>query len=117
MYSEEDFASRPEFTDPEILRTNLASVILRMASLRLGDINKFPFVQPPEQRSIRDGVLLLHELGALAEESSEDGSPRLTPIGRDLALIPVDPRMARMLVEANKLGSLYPCLLYTSRCV
>lgn len=111
LYSEEDFASRPEFTDPEILRTNLASVILRMASLRLGDINKFPFVQPPEQRSIRDGVLLLHELGALAEESSEDGSPRLTPIGRDLALIPVDPRMARMLVEANKLGALYPVMV------
>ncbi|MFP7364673.1 ATP-dependent RNA helicase HrpA [Corynebacterium callunae] len=111
LYSEEDFASRPEFTDPEILRTNLASVILRMASLRLGDINEFPFVQPPEQRSIRDGILLLHELGALAEDSAEDGSPRLTSIGRDLALIPVDPRMARMLVEANKLGALYPVMV------
>lgn len=111
LYSEEDFESRPEFTDPEILRTNLASVILRMASLRLGDINDFPFVQVPEQRSIRDGLLLLHELGALAEEAAEDGSPKLTAIGRDIANIPVDPRMARMLVEAQKLGALHPVMV------
>ncbi|GAB3590980.1 ATP-dependent RNA helicase HrpB [Corynebacterium faecale] len=111
LYSEEDFLSRPEFTDPEILRTNLASVILRMASLRLGDINDFPFVQVPEQRSIRDGLLLLHELGALAEDAAEDGSPKLTPIGRDIATIPVDPRMARMLVEANTLGALHPVMV------
>ncbi|WP_293951193.1 ATP-dependent RNA helicase HrpA [uncultured Corynebacterium sp.] len=111
LYSEEDFESRPEFTDPEIVRTNLASVILRMASLRLGDINDFPFLQVPEQRSIRDGLLLLHELGALAEEAAEDGSPKLTPTGRDIANIPVDPRMARMLVEAQKLGALHPVMV------
>lgn len=111
LYSEEDFQSRPEFTDPEIIRTNLASVILRMASLRLGDISDFPFVQAPEQRAVRDGLLLLHELGALAEDAAEDGSPQLTPVGRDLAQIPVDPRMARMLVEANRLGALHPVMI------
>ncbi|WIM69915.1 ATP-dependent RNA helicase HrpA [Corynebacterium suedekumii] len=105
LYSEEDFLSRPEFTDPEILRTNLASVILQMALMRLGDITEFPFVQPPENRAIRDGLLLLHELGALAEQE-KDGQPVLTPVGRDIARIPVDPRMARMLVEANRLGVL-----------
>ncbi|ALC06115.1 ATP-dependent RNA helicase HrpA [Corynebacterium deserti GIMN1.010] len=111
LYSEDDFLSRPEFTDPEILRTNLASVILRMASLRLGDINDFPFVQPPEQRAIRDGLLLLHELGALTDDTNSDGSPQLTSIGRDLANIPVDPRMARMLVEANALGCLHSVMV------
>lgn len=105
LYSEDDFLSRPEFTDPEILRTNLASVILQMALMRLGDIAEFPFVQPPENRAIRDGLLLLHELGALAEQE-KDGQPSLTPVGRDIARIPVDPRMARMLVEANRLGVL-----------
>jgi len=105
LYSEEDFNSRPEFTDPEILRTNLASVILQMALMRLGDIAEFPFVQAPENRAIRDGLLLLHELGALTDEE-RDGQPVLTQIGRDIARIPVDPRMARMLVEANRLGEL-----------
>lgn len=105
LYSREDFDSRPEFTDPEILRTNLASVILQMALMRLGDIAEFPFVQPPENRAIRDGLLLLHELGALTDEE-RDGQPVLTQTGRDIARIPVDPRMARMLVEANRLGEL-----------
>ena len=105
LYSEEDFESRPEFTDPEILRTNLASVILQMTMMRLGDINEFPFVQPPEKRAVRDGLLLLHELGALTSGEKE-GLPVLTPVGQDLARIPVDPRMARMLVEANRLGCL-----------
>ncbi|MBV7293290.1 ATP-dependent RNA helicase HrpA [Corynebacterium sp. TAE3-ERU16] len=106
LYSEEDFTTRPEFTDPEILRTNLASVILQMASLRLGDIADFPFIQAPDDRSVRDGLLLLHELGALAE-GEDNGAPELTPVGRQLARIPVDPRMARMLVEAEKLGCLH----------
>ncbi len=106
LYSEEDFASRPEFTDPEILRTNLASVILQMISLRLGDIAEFPFVQPPEPKAVRDGLLLLHELGALEPEKEKDGLPVLTGTGRHLARIPVDPRMARMLVEAHTSGCL-----------
>ncbi|AKK11282.1 ATP-dependent RNA helicase HrpA [Corynebacterium uterequi] len=103
LYSEEDFASRPEFTDPEILRTNLASVILQMISLRLGAVEDFPFVQPPEAKAVRDGLLLLRELGALTPEESH-GLPVLTRIGRDLARLPVDPRMARMLVEADRRG-------------
>ncbi|MDO5507040.1 MAG: ATP-dependent RNA helicase HrpA [Corynebacterium casei] len=105
LYSEEDFESRPEFTDPEILRTNLASVILQMVSLRLGAIEEFPFVQPPEAKSIRDGLMVLHELSAL-QDTEDEGLPKLTEIGQDLARIPVDPRMARMLVEAQKLGAL-----------
>lgn len=106
LYSEDDFNSRPEFTDPEILRTNLASVILQMISLRLGNITAFPFIQPPEHKAVRDGLVLLDELGALEESSASKDEPRLTTIGRDLARIPVDPRMARMLVEANTLGVL-----------
>ncbi|WKD57521.1 ATP-dependent RNA helicase HrpB [Corynebacterium capitovis DSM 44611] len=105
LYSEENFAARPAFTDPEILRTNLASVILTMISLRLGDISDFPFIQPPSPKSIRDGLALLHELGAITDEE-HDGAPALTPIGRDVARIPVDPKMGRMLVEANRLGVL-----------
>ena len=105
LYSEENFLSRPEFTDPEILRTNLASVILQMINLRLGDITEFPFVQPPDHKAVRDGLLLLHELGAISDKENHD-APTLTSIGRDLARIPVDPRMARMLVEANRLGVL-----------
>ncbi len=106
LYSEDDFNSRPEFTDPEILRTNLASVILQMISLRLGNITAFPFIQPPEHKAVRDGLVLLDELGALEGSSASKDEPRLTTIGRDLARIPVDPRMARMLVEANTLGVL-----------
>lgn len=110
LYSEQDFLSRPEFTDPEILRTNLASVILHMISLRLGDIADFPFVQAPEPKAVRDGLLLLHELGAL-EGKEKDGLPVLTRTGRDLARIPVDPRMARMLVEANSSGCLHDVMV------
>ena len=97
LYEAEDFAARPEFTEPEILRTNLASVILQMTALGLGDVAAFPFIDPPEARSIRDGVLLLEELGALA-----DG--RLTKLGRRLARLPVDPRLGRMVLAAETLG-------------
>ena len=103
LYSEEDFESRPEFTDPEILRTNLASVVLQMISLRLGAIEKFPFVQPPEHKAIRDGINLLTELQAIEQKKDE---LELTEIGRQLARIPVDPRFARMLVEANNNSAL-----------
>ncbi|KAA0105635.1 ATP-dependent RNA helicase HrpA [Mycolicibacterium sp. P1-5] len=98
LYSEEDFAGRPRYTDPEILRTNLAAVILQMAALQLGDIENFPFLDPPEQRSIRDGVQLLQELGAF------DATGVITDIGRRLAQLPVDPRLARMIVQADTEG-------------
>lgn len=104
LYSEEDFLSRPAFTDPEILRTNLAQVILQMASLKLGEIQDFPFLQAPDTKSIRDGLLLLHELDAL--EQRDAPQPVLTPIGKQLARIPLDPRLARMLIEAEQLGVL-----------
>ena len=97
LYSEEDFEGRPEFTDPEILRTNLASVILQMASLGLGDIARFPFVEPPDRRNVTAGVQLLEELGAL-----RDG--KLSKVGRRLARLPIDPRLARMILEAERLG-------------
>jgi ATP-dependent helicase HrpA len=97
LYSEEDFESRPEFTDPEILRTSLASVILQMAAARLGDIRKFPYLDPPDPRAITDGVRLLEELNAL------DGD-RLTETGRQMARLPVDPRIARMIIESGKQG-------------
>ncbi len=95
LYSDEDFAARPEFTEPEILRTNLASVILQMTNLGLGDLTRFPFIDPPDRRNVTDGVKLLEELGAL------DGRA-LTPLGRQLAQLPVDPRLGRMVVEADK---------------
>src|SRR5215207_9947538 len=98
LYAEEDFAERPRFTDPEILRTSLAAVILRMAALELGDIEAFPFLDPPDRRQVRDGVRLLQELGAL------DAEQRLTPLGRRLARLPVDPRFGRMVLEADRLG-------------
>ncbi|EKX62618.1 ATP-dependent RNA helicase HrpA [Streptomyces ipomoeae] len=103
LYSEEDFDARPEFTDAEILRTNLASVILQMTAAGLGDIEKFPFIDPPDHRNIRDGVQLLQELGAL-DPAQKDVRKRLTPMGRKLAQLPVDPRLARMVVEADKNG-------------
>jgi ATP-dependent helicase HrpA len=103
LYSEEDFESRPEFTDAEILRTNLASVILQMTAAGLGDIEKFPFIDPPDHRNIRDGVQLLQELGALDPET-KDRRKRLTPLGRQLAQLPVDPRLARMVMEADRNG-------------
>src|SRR5690606_4474453 len=98
LYSEDDFERRPEFTDPEILRTGLAAVILQMLELRLGDIREFPFLTPPDSRGIADGLELLRELGAI------DAEQRITRIGRDLARLPVDPRFGRMLVEAGRHG-------------
>jgi ATP-dependent helicase HrpA len=107
LYSEEDFGSRPEFTEPEILRTNLASVILSMTALGLGDVSRFPFVDPPDQRNVRAGVQLLEELGALQEG-------RLTALGRQLVALPVDPRLARMVIEADRRGCLREVLVITA---
>ena len=113
LYSEEDFNSRPEFTDPEILRTNLAAVILQMIAIGVvrepGDISRFPFVQPPASRAINDGVNLLRELGALTERPRRKGrdgnnSATLTAIGRAMAAFPVDPRLARMIIEGGRRG-------------
>ncbi|MGH3446046.1 MAG: ATP-dependent RNA helicase HrpA [Nocardioidaceae bacterium] len=124
LYSEQDFEGRAEFTDPEILRTNLAAVILQMTSLGLGDIARFPFVEPPDTRSVQAGVQLLDELGALTTAPARGkrrgrrttpssnasrgsgGKPRLTAIGRQLVRLPVDPRLGRMLVEAGRNGCL-----------
>ncbi|MEU1089125.1 ATP-dependent RNA helicase HrpA [Streptomyces sp. NPDC005892] len=103
LYSEDDFLTRPEFTDAEILRTNLASVILQMTAAGLGEIEKFPFIDPPDHRNIRDGVQLLQELGALDPEE-KDARKRLTPLGRKLSQLPVDPRLARMVIEADRNG-------------
>ncbi|MET9392036.1 ATP-dependent RNA helicase HrpA [Streptomyces sp. NPDC006624] len=103
LYSEDDFETRPEFTDAEILRTNLASVILQMTAAGLGDIEKFPFIDPPDHRNIRDGVQLLQELGAL-DPAQKDPRKRLTDTGRKLAQLPVDPRLARMVLEADRNG-------------
>ncbi|WP_411373662.1 ATP-dependent RNA helicase HrpA [Arthrobacter sp. MPF02] len=112
LYSEEDFDSRPQFTDPEILRTNLAAVILQMTAMGVArgpkDVENFPFVEPPETRAINDGVTLLREFGALAAPKAEnsDGDRRngsgLTAVGQKLAQLPVDPRLGRMIVEAGK---------------
>ena len=113
LYSEEDFTSRPEFTDPEILRTNLAAVILQMIAIGVvrepGDISRFPFVQPPASRAINDGVNLLRELGALTERprhprKGRGNSATLTAIGRAMAAFPVDPRLARMIIEGGRRG-------------
>ncbi|WP_435216106.1 ATP-dependent RNA helicase HrpA [Streptomyces sp. bgisy034] len=103
LYSEDDFVARPEFTDAEILRTNLASVILQMTAAGLGDIEKFPFIDPPDHRNIRDGVQLLQELGAI-DPAEKDVRKRLTQTGRKLAQLPVDPRLARMVLEADRNG-------------
>lgn len=97
LYSDEDFDRRPVFTDPEILRTNLASVILQMTALNLGEIASFPFLDPPDRRAVADGVNLLHELGAI-----DNG--KLTTTGRSLSQLPIDPRLGRMLLEAANNG-------------
>jgi ATP-dependent helicase HrpA len=114
LYSEEHFDSRPEFTDPEILRTNLASVILQMTSIGLGDIAAFPFIDEPDKRSITDGLQLLTELGAIDSAKSSDRNRRLTPVGRQLAQIPLDPRLARMIVEADKHGCVREVMVIAS---
>ncbi|MBV4541278.1 ATP-dependent RNA helicase HrpA [Pseudomonas vlassakiae] len=108
LYSEEDFNSRPAFTDPEILRTNLAAVILQMLHLRLGAIDAFPFIEPPDGKAISDGFNLLQELSAVNREN------QLTPIGRQLARLPIDPRLGRMLLEGARQGSLQEVLIVTS---
>ena len=109
---EQDFLSRPAFTDPEILRINLALVILQMTSLGLGDIAAFPFVEAPDKRNIQDGVRLLEELGAIA--TADNGHYRLTPQGRQLAQLPIDPRLARMVLEAQKSGSVREVMIITA---
>jgi ATP-dependent helicase HrpA len=114
LYSEEDFARRPEFTEPEILRTNLAAVILQMISLGLGDIARFPFLQPPDSRGVKDGLDLLRELGAVDSGTSAGrtsasntntttgATPRITRIGRQLAQLPIDPRLGRMIIASRE---------------
>ncbi len=116
LYSEDDFDARPEFTDPEILRTNLASVILQMTAIGLGDVARFPFLEPPDRHAIRDGYALLDELAALREPSDgvKDGPRRLTRIGRSLARLPVDPRLGRMVLEADRLGCVREVLVIAS---
>jgi ATP-dependent helicase HrpA len=111
LYSEEDFASRPLFTDPEILRTSLASVILQMAALGLGEIGDLPFIDPPESRNVADGVRLLEELGALTPGR---GASRLTDVGRKLARLPIDPRLGRMILEAGRQGCAGEVLIITA---
>ncbi|MES1964666.1 ATP-dependent RNA helicase HrpA [Psychrobacter sp. AH5] len=115
LYSEEDFSGRPEFTEPEILRTNLASVILQMANLRLGSVDDFDFIEPPDSRLVTDGHKLLDELGAIVPKNDKANIPkrkqtldhlRLTRIGEKMARMPIDPRLARMLVA----GSDYDCI-------
>jgi len=105
LYGEADFAQRTSFTEPEILRTNLASVILQMTSIGLGDVAAFPFVEPPDSRSISDGYALLDELAAFEPQRPEQQSRRLSRIGRRLAQLPIDPRLGRMVLEADRLGS------------
>lgn len=112
LYDENDFLSRPAFTDPEILRTNLASVILQMTALGLGDIAAFPFVEAPDQRNIQDGVRLLEELGAITLK--ENQHYQLTPSGRSLAQLPVDPRLAKMVLEAQKYGCVREVMIITA---
>ena len=113
LYSPEDFADRPEFTDPEIARTSLASVILQMASLDLGEMATFPFLDPPDPRQVTDGLTVLGELGAIDSSSSRDRTV-LTEVGRALARLPVDPRLARMLVEGSRQGCLAEVLVIVS---
>jgi ATP-dependent helicase HrpA len=108
LYEEEDYALRARFTDPEILRTSLAAVILRMEALGLGAVERFPFVDPPDPRYVNDGYRLLAELGAV------DGARRLTPLGRELARLPVDPRLGRMLLAAREEGALAEVLVIVS---
>ncbi len=115
LYSEEDYLGRTEFTEPEILRTNLASVILQMTSLGLGDpdhMGRFPFLDPPDVRNVRAGIQLLEELGALRSSTSPRG--RLTGLGRRLARLPIDPRLGRMILEADTLGCLREVLVVAS---
>lgn len=106
LYSEEDFARRPEFTEPEVLRTSLASVLLQMLSLGFGDMAAFPFLTKPDSRGVKAAADLLTELGAIRPPKGRDDAPRLTGIGREIARLPIDPRFARMLLEARANGTL-----------
>ncbi|MDM0023570.1 ATP-dependent RNA helicase HrpA [Variovorax saccharolyticus] len=108
LYDEKDFDGRPRFTDPEILRSSLAGVILRMKSLHLGDVERFPFLEAPQRRAIADGYQLLNELGAV------DDANELTPMGAELARLPLDPRVARMIIEARTRGALEEVLVIAS---
>lgn len=115
LYSEEDFLSRTEFTDPEILRTNLAAVILQMVALHLGNITKFPFIDPPQMRQVTDGIRLLEEVGAINDAKGRGTDEiELTKIGVALSKIPADPRLSRMLVQADKEGALSEVLVIVS---
>jgi ATP-dependent helicase HrpA len=108
LYSQESYESRPRFTPPEILRTNLASVILQMKALRLGEVQDFPFLEPPDYRAVRDGYATLHELGAIDEEN------KLTPLGGALARLPIDPRIGRMVLAARDEGVMDEVLVIAS---
>ncbi len=112
LYSEDDFESRPEFTDPEILRTSLAAVILQMAALDLGEIAGFPFIDPPDTRNVTDGIRLLEELGAISAAAKP--ATRLTATGRKLARLPVDPRLGRMILESGRQGCVREVLIITA---
>lgn len=114
LYSEENFLARPRFTEPEILRTSLASVILAMASLNLGKVADFPFIDAPDPRQVRDGEQLLYELGALSLRSENAEGYRLTKLGKRLAKLPIDPRLARMLLEAEQRGCVSEALVIVS---
>ena len=117
LYSEEDFNNRPAFTDPEILRTNLASVILQMLALGLGNMEAFPFVEPPESRHIKDGLSLLKELGAVKElpaNREQDAKLQLTETGRQLSRIPLDPRLAKMVITGAQTGCLSEVMVITA---
>ena len=105
LYAEEDYQSRPAFTDPEILRTHLAAVILQMSALNLGKPEDFPFVEPPDSRQISDGFRLLFELQAVDEQR------RIAELGRQLAKLPVDPRLGRMVLAAQREGGLSEALI------
>jgi len=112
LYAEDDLVGRPRYTEPEILRTNLASVILQMTALGLGDVAAFPFVDPPDPRAVRDGIALLDELGAL--EPGDGPARRLTSPGRSMARLPIDPRLARMLLEADRHGCVREVMVIVS---
>lgn len=118
LYSEDDFNNRVEFTDPEILRTNLATVILQMLALDLGSIDNFPFVQPPDDRNITDGMRLLEELAAIDNDKGKRNTAqtpiRLTKAGRLLAKFPIDPRLAKMVLSAIELGCIEQALIIVS---
>ncbi len=108
LYAEDDYAARPEFTDPEVLRTSLAAVILRMKSLKIGEVERFPFLEAPSSRMIADGYQLLAELGAV-----DDGNA-LTDVGWQLAKFPIDPRVARMILAAKEQNCLAEILIIAS---